>query len=76
MLTLQCGPENDQDWDAAERETELAKQEACNVKVTASRTSETAEVAAQKKHEVGFSMPRLSLTSNRDMLSVCTCTGQ
>lgn len=51
---LQCGPGNDDAWDRAEQETELAKQEACNVKVQTQKTTETAEIAAQKKREVDF----------------------
>lgn len=49
---MQCGPGNDDAWNRAEQETELAKQEACNVKVQTKRTTETAELAAQKKREV------------------------
>lgn len=51
---MQCGPGNDEAWDKAEQETELAKQEACNVKVQTKKTTETAELAAQKKREVSF----------------------
>ena len=51
---MQCGPGNDEAWDRAEQETELAKQEACNVKVQTKKTTETAELAAQKKREVSF----------------------
>ena len=50
----QCGPGNDDAWNTAEQETELAKQEACNVKVQTQKTTETAEIAAQKKREVNF----------------------
>ena len=49
---MQCGPGNDASWNKAEQETELAKQEACNVKVQTQKTTETAEMAAQKKREV------------------------
>lgn len=49
---MQCGPGNDDAWNKAEQETELAKQEACNVKVQTKKTTETAELAAQKKREV------------------------
>lgn len=51
---MQCGPENDDLWDKAEQETELAKKEACNVKVQINRTSETAEAAASRKREVSL----------------------
>lgn len=51
-LLMQCGPGNDDTWNKAEEETELAKQEACNVKVQTQKTTETAEIAAQKKREV------------------------
>lgn len=57
---MQCGPGNDDAWNTAEQETELAKQEACNVKVQTKKTTETAELAAQKKREVTF-MCRLRL---------------
>lgn len=49
---MQCGPGNDATWNKAEEETELAKEEACNVKVQTKKTTETAEIAAQKKREV------------------------
>lgn len=49
---MQCGPENDDLWNKAEQETELAKQEACNVKAQISKTTEIAETAASTKHEV------------------------
>ena len=52
-MLLQCGPENDDLWNKAEQETELAKKEACNVKVQISKTTETAETAASRKREVG-----------------------
>ena len=52
-MSVQCGPENDDLWNKAEQETELAKKEACNVKVQISKTAETAEAAASRKREVG-----------------------
>ena len=52
LCGLQCGPSNDDAWNRAEEETELAKKEACNVKVQTSKATETAEIAAQKKREV------------------------
>lgn len=51
-MLLQCGPANDDLWNKAEEETELAKKEACNVKVQINKSAETAEAAASRKREV------------------------
>ena len=66
---LQCGAENDDLWNKAEEETELAKKEACNVKVQINKTTETAEQAASRKKEVG---QLIALVHTRPSNSVVT----
>ena len=43
---------HDETWNKAEQETDLAKKEGRSAKVQTQRTTETAELAAQKKREV------------------------
>jgi len=69
---LQCGPANDSAWDKAEEETELAKQEACNVKVQTSKTTETAEIAASKKREVFWPALPIPILLRRLLISPVT----
>ena len=49
---LQCGPQHDDLWNKAEKETELAKEEACNVKQLTSETREAGQRVEQANKEV------------------------
>ena len=49
----QCGPQHDDLWNKAERETELAKQEACNVKQLTSEKREASQRVESANKEVG-----------------------
>ncbi len=50
---LQCGPQHDDLLNKAEQETELAKQEACNVKQLTSEKREAGQRVEQANKEVG-----------------------
>ena len=55
---LQCGPQHDNLWNKAEQETELAKQEACNVKQLTSEKREAGQRVEQANKEVGAELCR------------------
>ena len=57
-LLLQCGPQHDNLWNKAEQETELAKQEACNVKQLTSEKREAGQRVEQANKEVGAELCR------------------
>ena len=55
---LQCGPQHDDLWNKAEQQTELAKQEACNVKQLTSEKREAGQRVEQANKEVSAGLCR------------------